>query len=66
MRKKTPKIELHRETLRRLDAAVSGARAIGSGDHSGCEIVTECPSNCFVSCEPTCGAGCAGEVTIER
>ena len=60
--KRNRKIRLHRETLARLDAtALSGAlRAVGGDtEFSACEVITECPSNCYVTCQPTCGIGCA-------
>lgn len=60
--KRNRKICLHRETLARLDA-VSGAGAAkvigGDTEFSACEVITECPSNCYVTCQPTCGIGCA-------
>ncbi|MEP7012952.1 MAG: hypothetical protein ABJC13_21740 [Acidobacteriota bacterium] len=58
--KRNRKIRLHRETLARLDAVTGAgvARVIGSDtEFSQCEVITECPSNCYVTCQPGCGTG---------
>ncbi len=56
--KRNRKIHLHRETLARLDAAKGALQQIGGDtEFSQCEVITECPSNCYVSCAPGCNAG---------